>query len=783
MKMIARHNTTRSCLCAGIMSLMVAGTTVFGQTFYSQTVSNDSPLAYWNFDETDGNANQQMPVPASPTTVNDLTPVGNATREAHSAIGSGLLLGNAASFDGTCNFDTTGPNLSALSTLPGPYAIEFWLQSQGVPPPGDRTIVVPLSFDNSGAHAVYYDDSIGVPGCLELYEPNGRTGTASIIIPTDDFNWHHVLYVFYGSLRGTNFVDGYLDGVLWPNISGYNMALPLSGPIIVGNYNTSSTSLGWIGREDEVAIYDWTSYTKTSASLLSAKATAMVNDHIRAATVNAAGVTIDITQQPTDTVGLLGGTASFTAAATVSAGGAPLTYQWQENWTNIPNATNASYTTPTLGTCDSGAIFRVQVSPGNVFVNSQTASLAVGGLTITITQQPANVYATVGGTATFDVVAMSSPPEQLSYQWEENGVDISGATNSSYTTPVLQPEDSGTNLFSVEVYAGAIITNSDTADLVVPTPPPPNTYYSQVVSNDAPVLYWNFDEANGNAIQQMPVPASPTTANDLVPALGAHRAVHATIGSGLLLGYCAEFNGSDNFNAATPSPSESGLYDAFGIEFWIQGEGNAGEASQTPLCFTSSGSVAIYYNNGGPGALDMFAVSGRTGEQGVVIPTSDHNWHYVMYVFYGSLRAANLLDGYLDGVRIANIPCTYDQSIPLTGPITVGDYCPTGGAGFHGRMDEVALYDFSSFGDESSLTSYVEDMVARHRAAALPVLLSVTSAGSQLTLSWTATGMFLQKTASLSIPVVWTDVPGGSTSPVTVAIEPGAKFFRLSSSP
>ena len=135
----------------------------------------------------------------------------------------------------------------------------------------------------------------------------------------------------------------------------------------------------------------------------------------------------------------------------------------------------------------------------------------------------------------------------------------SGATNSSHTTPVLQPEDSGTNLFSVEVYAGAIITNSDTADLVVATPPPPNTYYSQVVSNDAPVLYWNFDEAKGNAIQQMPVPASPTTANDLVPALGAHRAVHATIGSGLLLGYCAEFNGSDNFNAATPSPSESGL--------------------------------------------------------------------------------------------------------------------------------------------------------------------------------------------------------------------------------
>ena len=244
-----------------------------------------------------------MPVPASPTTVNDLTPVGNATRVAHSAIGSGLFLGNAASFDGTCNFDTTGPNLSALSTLPGPYAIEFWLQSQGVPPPGTRLswslflsiTLVPTQFTTM------------IPWCSRLsgtLRTKRADGHGSIIIPTDDFNWHHVLYVFYGSLRGTNFVDGYLDGVLWPNISGYNMALPLSGPIIVGNYNTSATSLGWIGREDEVAIDDWTSYTKTSASLLSAKATAMVNDHIRAATVNAAGVTIDITQQPTDAVGL-----------------------------------------------------------------------------------------------------------------------------------------------------------------------------------------------------------------------------------------------------------------------------------------------------------------------------------------------------------------------------------------------------------------------------------------------------------------------------------------------
>jgi hypothetical protein len=779
MKMTPHHNTTRCYLCIGIMSFIVAGTAAFGQTFYSQTVSNDNPLAYWNFDETNGNAIQQMPVPASPTTVNDLTPVGTATRVAHSAIGSGLLLGNAASFDGTCNFDTPNPDLSALSALPGPYAIEFWFQGESIASEYAQT---PLSFTGSGSVAIYYNN--GGPGALDMFAVSGRTGEAGVVIPVTDHNWHYVMYVFYGSLRNTDLLDGYLDGVCISNIPcSYNQSLPLLGPLSVGDYSPTGGA-GFYGRMDELALYDWTSDTNMSASLLSAKATAMASDHIRAATVDAAGVAIDITQQPVDAVESIGATATFTVAATVSGGGSPLTYQWQENWTNIPNATNASYTTPTLGASDSGTIFRAQVSSGSVFVNSQTASLTIGGLVITITQQPANVTASVGGTATFSVVASSFPPAPLSYQWEENAVAISGATNSSYTTPALQPEDSGTNFFSVEISVGAVITNSDVAELVVATPPPPNTYYSQAVSNDLPVLYWDFDEAKGNAIQQMPVPASPTTANDLVPVLGAHRAVHATIGSGLNLGYCAEFNGSDNFNAVTPNPSELGLYNAFGIEFWIQGEGNSSEACQTPVSFTDSGSITIYYNNGGPGALDMFAVSGRTGMNGVVIPTSDHNWHYVMYVFYGSLRSSNLLDGYLDGVRIPNIPCTYNSFIPLNGPITVGDYHPAGGCGFNGRMDELALYDFSSFSDETNLTSYVEDMVARHRAAAIisPVL-SFTYSDGQLTLSWPVAGMVLQETASLSRPVVWADVSGGSTSPVTVTNGPGTMFFRLSSSP
>ncbi len=165
-------NTTRYYhLCVAIASIMMLQATAFGQTFYSQVISNDLPLAYWNFDEaglTD-NAIQQMPVPASPTTVNDLVLAFGATRVAHTAAASGLLLGNAGDFTTAGNFNAPAPDLGPSADLPGPYAVEFWLQVQGA-----GAVNVPLGFDNAGDRSIYYNN---VPNALELYGGGGgRTG-------------------------------------------------------------------------------------------------------------------------------------------------------------------------------------------------------------------------------------------------------------------------------------------------------------------------------------------------------------------------------------------------------------------------------------------------------------------------------------------------------------------------------------------------------------------------------------------------------------------------------
>lgn len=59
---------------------------------------------------------------------------------------------------------------------------------------------------------------------------------------------------------------------------------------------------------------------------------------------------------------------------------------------------------------------------------------------ITVTAQPVQQVAASGATATFSVTATAGSGSML-YQWRKNGVDIGGATSSSYTTGTLGSSD------------------------------------------------------------------------------------------------------------------------------------------------------------------------------------------------------------------------------------------------------------------------------------------------------------------------------------------------------
>jgi len=85
-----------------------------------------------------------------------------------------------------------------------------------------------------------------------------------------------------------------------------------------------------------------------------------------------------------------------------------------------------------------------------------------------ITSQPSSRTVAEGQTASFSVSATGSSP--LSYQWQKNGVDISGATGSSYTTPSASLADSG-SVFRVTVKNAYGSATSGAATLTVTTGP------------------------------------------------------------------------------------------------------------------------------------------------------------------------------------------------------------------------------------------------------------------------------------------------------------------------
>ena len=129
----------------------------------------------------------------------------------------------------------------------------------------------------------------------------------------------------------------------------------------------------------------------------------------------------------------------------------------------IPGATNSSYTTPATVATDNGSLFSVVVSNSGGSVTSNDATLTVRKPPTTTTQ-PADQTVTTGEKARFSVTATGTL--QLHYQWTKNGMNITGATKASYTTPPTTPGDNGA-LFAVTVTNRAGSVTSDNATLTV----------------------------------------------------------------------------------------------------------------------------------------------------------------------------------------------------------------------------------------------------------------------------------------------------------------------------
>lgn len=102
---------------------------------------------------------------------------------------------------------------------------------------------------------------------------------------------------------------------------------------------------------------------------------------------------------------------------------------------------------------------------GGTATSSASFTIATAPL---ITTQPSSRTVTLGSTATFTVVATGTAT--LTYQWSKNGVPISGATLTSYTTPATVIADNGST-YTVKVTNSIGNITSSVATLTLNLPP------------------------------------------------------------------------------------------------------------------------------------------------------------------------------------------------------------------------------------------------------------------------------------------------------------------------
>ncbi|NQY67278.1 MAG: hypothetical protein HRT72_06095, partial [Flavobacteriales bacterium] len=141
-----------------------------------------------------------------------------------------------------------------------------------------------------------------------------------------------------------------------------------------------------------------------------------------------------ITGQPMGATQCAGTDITFSTTAT----GGGLTYQWQKDGQDINGATSTSYSITGLVVGDAGS-YTCDVSSGCGTTSSAAAVLAVNAAT-TITGDPSSATQCDGTDVTFNTTAIGG---NLTYQWQKDGQDISGATSASYAIIGIVSGDAG----------------------------------------------------------------------------------------------------------------------------------------------------------------------------------------------------------------------------------------------------------------------------------------------------------------------------------------------------
>lgn len=137
-----------------------------------------------------------------------------------------------------------------------------------------------------------------------------------------------------------------------------------------------------------------------------------------------------------------------------------------------------------LKVADNGSLYYLARGSGGASGVVYRIAYSTSATAPTITTHPANRSVTVGGSATFSVVAGGTPT--LQYRWQRNNVDIAGTAGagSSYTISSATLQDNNAT-FRVRVTnaAGNALSNNATLTVTTTTNNPPTAAITQPTAN------------------------------------------------------------------------------------------------------------------------------------------------------------------------------------------------------------------------------------------------------------------------------------------------------------
>jgi hypothetical protein len=264
----------------------------------------------------------------------------------------------------------------------------------------------------------------------------------------------------------------------------------------------------------------------TSTTLTLADVTAAMNGNeyeavftntVGSVTSTAAQLTVNtlpvVTTQPTNQSTTVGGTATFTAAA--SGNPAP-TVQWEVNtgggFTNVPGATSTTLTLTGVTQAMSGNQYEAVFTNSAGSTASNAALLSVR-FPVTITGNPTNQTVTAGGAATFTASASGNPTPSVRWEVNTGGGTFSNVPGATSTTLTLTGVTASMNGYQYEAVFnnGGADVPTTAATLTVDYAPtvtvPPvgqtvtaggtATFTASADGNPAPSVQWEVSTGGG----------------------------------------------------------------------------------------------------------------------------------------------------------------------------------------------------------------------------------------------------------------------------------------------